>query len=74
MGFCWLCSNGGFLLVMEVRFVGLAVLDGIAVSLVVGCGCHQRRCHRAQPSDLWCWVGCAVGCGLICGFGVRIMR
>jgi len=41
-----LCSSG-FLLVVVVRFVGLAVLDGIAVglamgvvvNLAVGCGC-----------------------------------
>ena len=65
MGFCWLCSDSGFLLVMVVRFVGLAVLNGVTIGLAVGCGCHRQWRHRAQPFDLWCWVGCAVGCSLV---------
>ena len=44
MGFCWLCF-GEFLLVMGVRFVGLVVLDGIAIGLAVGHGCHCRCGH-----------------------------
>ena len=40
VGFCWLWCSSGFLLVMGVRFVGLAMLDGVAVGLAVGCGCH----------------------------------
>ena len=51
VGFYWLLCFGGFLLVMGVRFVGLVVLDGIAVGLWVslsvwswamGCGCGAR--------------------------------
>ena len=53
VGFCWLCSGGGFLLVMGVRFVGLAV--GVTVSLRVGCGCH-------------CWCGHGHGSWLCAGF------
>ena len=47
MGFCWLLCFDGFLLVMGVRFVGLAVLDGVAVGLAMGCGCHS-------------WFGCGL--------------
>ena len=37
MGFCWLCSSG-FFLVVVVRFVGLAVLDGVTIGLAMGRG------------------------------------
>ena len=47
VGFCWLLCFNGFLLVMGVRFVGLAVLDGVSVGLAMGCGCH-------------CWFGCGL--------------
>ena len=50
MSFCWLCF-GGFLLVMEIRFVGLVVLDGVVVGLAVGYGCYRQCGHG-------CWLCC----------------
>ena len=54
--FCWLCSSG-FWLVMGVRFMGLAMLDGIAVGLAGGHGCHRRFGHRLWVSlSMWPWA------------------
>ena len=58
VGFCWLWF-GGFLLVMGVRFVGLAMLDGVVVGLAVGCGCH---CQCGQgPSVVVVVLGSLLG-------------
>ena len=46
MGFCRLCFGGGFLLVIGAKFVGLAMLDGVAVGLTMGCECYLRCGHR----------------------------
>ena len=62
-------SCARFLLVIGVRFVGLAVLDGVAISLAVGRGCHCRCGHRPWVMVvvlgffcLGCWVAMVVRC------------
>ena len=48
---------------MWVRFVGLAVLVGFAVSLAVGCGCHCRfGCGLWVSPLVWSWA-MGRGCG-----------
>nr|POE83720.1 hypothetical protein CFP56_31442 [Quercus suber] len=65
VGFCWLCSGGGFLLVARVRFVGLAMLDfGGGFLLVtrvrfVGLAMLDGvAINLAMGCELWlrCWV------------------
>ena len=80
MGFCWLCS-GGFLLVMGVKYVSLAVLDGVAICLVVGHGCHHWFSRGLWVSlSMWPWAmgrggsvscyndGSVVGCVCVMGY------
>jgi len=62
----WVFVGGEFLLVMGVRFVGLAVLDGVTVGLAVGCGYHRRF---GSGRHRWCGHGpWAMGRGYGAGF------